>query len=64
MELFNFSISGLGTNVEYCYVEWFASEMNPDHSVIFEIAPKYFIPNSFVDYEGYSITLRDSCPQL
>ena len=29
--------------------------MNRDHSVIFEIAPKYCILDSFVDYEGYSI---------
>ena len=27
--------------------EWFASEMNRDHSVIFEIAPKYCISDSF-----------------
>ena len=36
-------------------IEWFALEMNRDHSVIFEIAPKYCISDSFVDYEGYSI---------
>ena len=30
--------------------------MNRDHSVIFENAPKYFISDSFVDYEGYSIS--------
>ena len=30
--------------------------MNRDHSVIFEIAPKYYISDSFVDYEGYSIS--------
>ena len=54
MVLFNFSISGLGTDLDYSYVEWFVLEMNSDHSVIFEIAPKYFISNSFVDYEGYS----------
>ena len=34
----------------------FALEMNRDHSVIFEIAPKYCILDSFVDYEGYSIS--------
>ena len=28
---------------------------NRDHSVIFEIAPKYCISYSSVDYEGYSI---------
>ena len=32
--------------------------MNRDHSVIFENAPKYFISDSFVDYEGYSISSR------
>ena len=26
--------------MEYCDLEWFALEMNRDHSVIFEIAPK------------------------
>ena len=31
------------------------SEMNRDHSVILEIAPKYYISDTFVDYEGYSI---------
>ena len=29
--------------------------MNGDHSVIFEIASKYCILDSFVDYEDYSI---------
>ena len=35
-------------------VEWFALEMNQDHSIIFEVAPKYCILDSFV--EGYSIS--------
>ena len=29
--------------------------MNRDHSVIFEIASKYCISDSFVDHDGYSI---------
>ena len=29
--------------------------MNQDHPVIFQIAPKYCILDSSVDYEGYSI---------
>ena len=33
-------------------------EMNRDHSVIFEIAPKYCISDSFVNYEGYSISSK------
>ena len=31
----------------------FALETNRDHSVVFEIALKYCISYSFVDYEGY-----------
>ena len=38
--------------------EWFALEINRDHSVILEIAPKYCILDSFVDYEGYSISSK------
>ena len=37
-------------------IEWFALEMNRDHSVIFEIASKYCISDSLVDHDGYSIT--------
>ena len=29
-----------------------------DHSVVFEIASKYRISDSFVDYEGYSISSK------
>ena len=52
-----------GIDLDYCDIEWFPLEMNRDHSVIFEIAPKYCILDSFVDCEGYFILLRDSCPQ-
>ena len=44
----------LGTDLDYCDIEWFALEMNRDHSVIFEIASKYCISDSFVDHDGYS----------
>ena len=37
-------------------IEWFALETNRDHSVIFEIASKYCISDSFDDYDGYSIS--------
>ena len=46
----------LGIDLDYCDIEWFALEMNRDHSVIFEITPKYCISDAFVDYEGYSIS--------
>ena len=44
-----------GIDLDHCDIVWFALEMNRDHSVIFEIAPKNCISDSFVDYEGYSI---------
>ena len=50
-----FSITGWGIDLDYCDIE-FALEMNRDHSVIFEIASKYCITDSFVDHDGYSIS--------
>ena len=44
--------------MDYCDVEWFALEMNRDYSVIFEIASKYCISDSFVDSDGYSISSK------
>jgi len=35
-----------------------ALEMNRSHSVIFEIVPKYCILDSFVDYDGYTISSK------
>ena len=58
-----FGISGWGIELDYCDVEWFSLETNQDHSVIFEIAPKDCILDSFIDYEGYPFLLRDYCPQ-
>ena len=43
---FNFrylSITGWGLVLDYHDIEWFALEMNRNHSVIFEIASKYCI---------------------
>ena len=54
IEPFNFSffsVTGRGIDLDYCDIEWFALEMNRDHSVVFEIASKYCISDSFVDYE-------------
>ena len=67
MELFNFSffgISGWGTDLDYCDIEWFALKTNRDHSVIFEMAPKNCISDSFVDYEGYSISFKGFLPTV
>ena len=65
IETFNFSffsISGWGIDLDYCDIEWFALETNRDHSVTFEIPSKYCILDSFVGYDGYSISSKDSCP--
>ena len=43
-------------------VEWFALEMNKDHSVIFETASKYCISDTFVDCDGYSISSKGFLP--
>ena len=45
-------------------IEWFAVEMNRDHSVFFEFASKYCISDSFVDYDGYSIASKGFLPTV
>ena len=39
-------------------------EMNRDHSVVFEIASKYCISDSFVDHDGYSISSEGFLPAV
>ena len=60
----SFSITGQGIDLDYCDIEWFALEMNRDYSVIFEIASKYCISDSFVDYDGYSISSKGFLPTV
>ena len=50
--------------MDYCDIEWFTLEMNRDHFVIFEIASKYCISDSFVNYEGYSISSKGFLPTV
>ena len=53
-KLFNFSffsVNGWGIDLDCCEIEWFALEMNKDHSVIFEIASN-----------GYSISSKGFLP--
>ena len=50
-------------DLDYCDIEWFALEMNRDHSVVFEIASKYCILNSVVDLMATPFLLKDSCLQ-
>ena len=59
-----FSITAWGIDLAYCYIEWFALEMNRDHSVILETASKYCISDSFVDHDGYSISSKGFLPAV
>ena len=56
--------SGWGIDLDYCDIEWFALEMNRDHSVVFEIASRYCISDSFVDHDGYSISSEGFLPAV
>ena len=61
IEPFNFSffsITGRGIDLDYRDTEWFGFETNGDHSVVFETASKYCISDSFVAYDGYSISSK------
>ena len=67
LEPFNFSffsVTGWAIGLDYCDIEWFALETNRDHSVIFEIVSKYCILDSFVDHNGYSISLKGFLPTV
>ena len=57
-------ITGWGIDLDYCDIEWFALETNRDHSVIFEMASKYCISDSFVDYDGYSTFSKGFFPTV
>ena len=54
----------LGIDLDYCDIECFALETNRDHSVVFEIASKYCILDSFVDHDGYSISSEGFLPAV
>ena len=54
----------LGIDLDYCAIEWFALETNRDRSVVFEIASKYCISDSFVDHDGHSISSEGFLPAV
>ena len=67
IEPFNFSffsITGLGVDLDYHDIEWFALETNRDHSIVFDISSKYCISDSFVDHDGYSISSKGFLPTV
>ena len=51
-----------GIDLDYCDIEWLALEMNQDHFVVFEMAPKYCISDSLIDCEGYSFSSKEFLP--
>ena len=59
-----FSITDWGIDLDYYDIEWFALDMNRDHSVIFEIASKCCIVDSFVDHNGYSFSSKGFLPTV
>ena len=67
IKLFNFScfsISVWGIDLDYCDIEWFALETNRDHSIVFEVASKYCISDSFIDCGAYSISSKGFLPTV
>ena len=65
LKLFNFRffrVTSWGIGLDYRDIEWFALET--DHSVVFEIASKYCISDSLVDYDGYSISSKGFLPTV
>ena len=59
-----FSVTGRSIDLYYCDIEWFALEMNRDHSLIFETASKYCISDSFVDHDGYFNSFKGFLPAV
>ena len=51
-------------DLKYRDIEWFPLETNINRSVIFEIASKYCISDSFVDHDGYSISFKGFLPAV
>ena len=50
--------------LQHYWLEHIALEMNRDHSVVFEIASKYCISDSFVDHDGYFISSKGFLPTV
>ena len=66
IEPFNFSFFSIicqDIDLDYRDSEWFALEINRDHSV-FEIASKYCILDSFFEHDGYSISSKRFLPTV
>ena len=64
LQNFNFRITVQKTDLDYYDIyEWFALEMNRDHCIV-AIASKYCILDSFIAYDGYSISSKVFLPTV
>ena len=63
-----FSLTSWGIDLDYCDIEWFAFERNRDHSVVYKIAHKYCILDSFFFfffyYDTYYISSKGNLPTV
>ena len=57
-------LTGKTIDLDYCDIEWFVLEKDRDHSIICEIASKYCLLDSFVDYDGYFISSKGFLPTV
>ena len=62
LQLLQCYLSGHRLRLPWCWM--IALETNKDHSVVFEIASKYRILDSFVDHDGYSISSKGFLPTV
>ena len=51
-----------GIDLDYCDIEWFTLEMNRDHSVLFQIEPKYYLSGSLLNMSATPFIIIDFCP--
>ena len=54
----------VGAYLDYCDIESLTLAVNRDNSVVFEIASKYCLSDSFVDCDGYSISSKGFLPTV
>ena len=59
-----FGISGWGTDLDYCDIQWFALATDRDHSVILRLHPSTAFQTLFVDYEDCSISPKGFLPTV
>ena len=52
-----------GIGLDYCDIEWFALEMNRDHSIVLRLHPSTAFQTVLLTIVAAPFLLRDSCPQ-